>query len=136
MPRRQGGQRRGVFAFSGSAGFQPAGMGGKRAGSPRSHVYSARSDNRNKNVQSAARGQDGRATLGCGDGKPSPYEIARVYLSFFLDGFKTIKLSVTEKTFGTWLARMRMIVSSNWLSTTPSNVTWPLSTMIWIDGKA
>ncbi len=72
-----------------------------------------------------------------GDGKPSPYEITRVcFYFFFLGWFKTTRLSVTEKTLGTWLARMRMIVSSSWLSTTPSSVTWPLSTMIWMDGKA
>jgi hypothetical protein len=44
--------------------------------------------------------------------------------------FSTTRLSVTEKTFGTELARVRMRVSSNWLSTTPSSVTWPLSTMM------
>ena len=43
----------------------------------------------------------------------APCQITRVYFSFFFDWFKTTRLSVTEKTSGTWLARMRMTVSSN-----------------------
>jgi len=53
-----------------------------------------------------------------------------VHSSFFFGGFRTTRLSVTEKTFGTALARVRMMVSSIWVSTAPSSVTLPFSTMI------
>ena len=49
--------------------------------------------------------------VSCGCPRTAPRE-ARGYFSFFFDWFMTTRLSVTEKTFGTWLARRRMMVSS------------------------
>jgi len=40
------------------------------------------------------------------------------------------KLFVTEKTPGTWRARILAMLESIWFITTPSRVTWPLFTMM------
>src|SRR5712664_4051542 len=46
----------------------------------------------------------------------------------------TRRLFVTEKTPGTLFARMETKFLSPWLSTTPSSVTCPPLTMMWIGG--
>ncbi len=48
----------------------------------------------------------------------------------------TIRLFFTEKTFGTSLARRLARFLSLSLSTTPSRVTFPFFTMMWIEGIA
>src|SRR5713226_9257778 len=46
----------------------------------------------------------------------------------------TRRLLVTEKIPGTRFARMLTQSLSDWVATTPSSVTWPPLTTIWIDG--
>jgi len=52
------------------------------------------------------------------------------------DWFSTRRLFVTEKTPETLFACSPAMFLSIWLSTTPSSVTFPFLTMMWIDGSA
>src|SRR5258708_27083411 len=54
----------------------------------------------------------------------------------YLPSLATTKLFFTEKTLGTPLARKPATFLSVSLSTTPSSVTLPFFTMIWMEGTA
>ncbi len=58
------------------------------------------------------------------------------YSNDYLPSLTATKLFFTEKTLGTWLARKPATFLSVSLSTTPSSVTLPFFTMIWMEGTA
>ncbi len=67
---------------------------------------------------------------------PSKIQARRLNLSNSSDYLLTTRLFVTENTFGTPFARNPARFLSVSLSATPSSVTFPFFTMMWIDGTA
>src|SRR5258708_27192445 len=66
----------------------------------------------------------------------SPQSNDPAYSNDYLPSLAATKLFFTEKTLGTWLARKPATFLSVSLSTTPSSVTFPFFTMIWMEGTA
>jgi len=89
----------------------------------------------------------GKPTTGCfGCSRPHEQESRRppliqwdggsTQLSVIDRYFDTTRLFVTENTFGTPFALIPAIFLSPSLSATPSSVTFPFFTMMWIEGTA